>query len=191
MAFIGYYTDPNSGLTFIQGTLGGDRGYTDQREILVALQKQIIAYGIFTDPNYVNIGKRTSQSFPATPIDLYGADIFPGRKIVDQPIFNGSGTINDVRREVVMIRVYVQNGNDYSDHLEEWATNAYANAYYQARRVSEGVHGRDIVDAAGTILTIEPARVLSIGEPDSGAQAWSAFTVELEASYRERTPEMQ
>lgn len=187
--------DPATGITYYTGSAGGDRGFTDQREILVALRSQLIAMGLFTDPSYVNIGRRDSRAYPQLPIDTYGCDIYIGRKVVDQPAFAGSGTFVDVRAEVFFLRVYVQNQTDYSDHLEEWATTVYGsgNAYWQARRISDGVHGRDIVNwqGAGEILTIQPCRVLSIGEPEQGPQGWNAVTIELEVLYRERPPEIQ
>lgn len=187
--------DPATGITYYTGSAGGDRGFTDQREILLALEAQILAMGLFTDPSYVNIGRRDPRVYQELPVDTYGCDIYIGRKVIDQSAFAGSGTFVDIRTEVVFLRVYTQNQTDFSDYLAEWATTAYGsgNAYSQARRVSDGVHGRDIVDwqGSGAILTIQPCRVLSIGEPEQGPQGWSAVTIELEVMYRERPPEIQ
>lgn len=179
----------SGGVQYYVGSYG-TRGFTDQREILVALVNRIRSYGEFPDPSYVNIGKRDARAFPQLPIGTVAADVYPTAKTVEQSIFAGAGTNADVRTEHIAIRVYSQEGRDFSDYLEYWATDPATNAYLQARRVSEGLQGFDIIDESGAILTIQPCRVIEIGDPELGPQGWAAVTIILEAVYRERDPFM-
>lgn len=179
----------SAGVQYYVGSYGS-RGFTDQREILVALVNRIRSFGEFADPSYINIGKRDSLAYPQLPIDTMVADVYPTRKIVDQDIFAGAGTNADIRTEHIAIRVYVQEGRDFSDYLEIWATDPATNAYLQARRVYEGLNGFDIIDESNAILTVQPCRVIEVGDPQPGPQGWTAIMIVLEVMYRERDPYM-
>ncbi len=142
--------------TFHIGT-DRQRGKVRLRDILFALKREIVNFGVFLDHQvYIRLDLAGTNENP--PNDNF-LEIIPLNELSDQATLTGGGTEADMRTEPLDLRVYNHLETDQKNRHTLWTIDQCRGASRKADELHKAIQLLDIIDASGTGILAQPMRV--------------------------------